>query len=58
MHPEVVLNDSHLFRDYEGPDLPRKIMASTMYDVLPSFSQNLLIIHTMNYLRYLYFIFF
>mgnify|MGYP001809833758 CR=1 FL=1 len=40
MHPEVVLNDSYIFRDYGGPDLARKIIASTMYDVLPSFSQN------------------
>ena len=57
MHPGVVLNDSDLFRDNEGYDLARKINASAMYDVLPSFSQNLLIIHTMNYLSYLYFIF-
>ena len=40
MHPEVVLNDSYIFRDYGGPDLARKIIASTMYDVLPSFAQN------------------
>ncbi|CAK80036.1 unnamed protein product (macronuclear) [Paramecium tetraurelia] len=39
LHPEVVVQDQMVLRDYGGQDLARKIIQQNMYDALPSFVQ-------------------
>ncbi|CAK77369.1 unnamed protein product (macronuclear) [Paramecium tetraurelia] len=39
-HPQIVLEDSYVFRDYGGNDLARIIIKNQMFDVSPNFTQS------------------
>ncbi|CAD8067466.1 unnamed protein product [Paramecium primaurelia] len=39
-HPQIVLEDSYVFRDYGGKDLARSIIRNQMFDVSPNFTQS------------------